>query len=136
MADITVTATSVVPGSDAQTLPVVWGETVTAGMSVYKAADGLWYKAQNDGTAIEAGSTKLGIALSGGAVNQPGTVQTGGTITIGATVVVGGVYIVSSAYGGVAPFADISTNRLSILGYAPTTTTLIVNPIATGITHA
>lgn len=134
MADITVTATSVVPGAGATiNKDYYFGETVTAGMSVYlKSSDTKIYKAQCDGTPAEAAI--FGVALNGGAVNQPAFVQTSGLITIGATVVATGVYVVSSTYGGIAPHADLaSTNYLSIVGYATTTGILYLTPNATGV---
>lgn len=136
MADLTITAGSVLPGTDAVTTPGTAGETLTAGMAVYlKASDGKFWKAQSDGTAAEGAI--IGVALNGASAGQPVLVQTGGTITIGATVVVGGIYIVSAAAGLICPFADIATLQiLGIIGWAPSATTLLVKPQATAIVHA
>lgn len=140
MADISVTATAVVKSTGANSNAVIWGETVTAGMCVYLAADGKWYKAvtTSGGTAIQAGSLGLGIAQTGGAANQPGFVQTTGDLTIGATIAVGVFYYVSqTAAGGFSLPADLGTGDYSsIIGYGKTTAVMTVLPIATGLTLA
>lgn len=139
MADLSITAASVVKGSGATVNNLkLAGETITAGMSVYlKSTDDRWYKAQSDGTAEEAGSGGLAVALNGASAGQPLFVQTAGTITIGATVAVGTVYVVSAAYGGICPVADlVSTRYLSILGYASAAGTLTINTNATGVALA
>lgn len=137
--DLSVTATLVLKAADTQVNNTSnFGETVTAGMSVYKkASDGLWYKAQCDGTAEESGTVGLGVALNGGAVGQPAVVAVGGTVTIGATVTVGIIYCVSATFGGICPSADLaSTNKVSILGYGATATTISLDINATGIIKA
>lgn len=137
MADITVTSTSVIPGANATVLTGTAGETITAGQSVYLNASSLWMKAQCDGTALEAGSSNRGIAVTGAAINQSINVQIAGTITIGATVVATTQYIVSATAGGICPIADIaSTNYLTLLGYASTTGALVMNASATGVQKA
>lgn len=116
----------------------VFGEAVTAGQAVYlKSSDGKWWLAQCDGTAEEAGSGGVGVALNGGAANQPAAVQTGGLITIGGTVAATLVYVVSATAGGICPIADlVSTNKLTILGYATTTGVIDLRPLATGVAKA
>lgn len=140
MADLTVTATSVTKGASATVDNTAnFGETVTAGQSVYKkSTDGKWYKAQADGTAEESGvGVTTGIALNGGAVDQPAVVQTSGTINIGATATVGTIYCVSGTAGGIAPWADLaSTNKVTILGYGSTTSALLLDVNPTGIAKA
>src|SRR5262245_7735968 len=137
MPDLTITPTGVLKGSDATiNAQSVFGETVTAGMVVYKkSTDGKWWKAQADTTPEEAGQGGLGVALNGGAVDQPAFVQTGGTITIGATVAVGLLYVVSAAAGGIAPSADLVTgNKVSLLGIGATATTLLLSVHVYGVT--
>lgn len=133
MADLTITATSVVPGADASVQQGIAGETITAGNSLYiKAADGKLWKAQCDGTAEEA--TCVGVALNGAAPNQPVGYVTSGTVIIGATTSKATTYVVSATAGGIAPQADlVATNRISYVGYATDATgTLIVNRRLTG----
>lgn len=129
MADLTITAASVAPSTDAVTVHGTAGETITAGMSVYlnAAAPPRWMKAQCDGTAIESGygSQGVGIARHGSLNGQPISVQTGGKIVVGATVVVGTMYAISATAGGICPMADLTTNNyVTPLGLATSTTVL------------
>lgn len=121
MADLTITAVSVVPGADASIQYGIAGETITAGQSVYtKSADGRLWKAQCDGTTEEA--TCAGVSLNGGAAGQTIGYVSGGTMTIGATTAKTTTYMVSAAAGGICPQADlVSTNKVSIVGYATDT---------------
>lgn len=124
MADISVTATSVAPVSDAATAYGTAGETLTAGQPVYRdPADSNYFKkCQKDGTVQE--SLVYGITLNGGARGQPIKVQTGGVINLGAILTVGETYIVSATAGGIAPIADVSTHYVSLLGVALTAANL------------
>lgn len=133
-ADLTITATSVTTSATPKVKNA--GETITAGQAVYvKASDGKLYKAQADGTAEEA--TAAGIALNGGAVDQPIAYQDTGDITIGATVAVGTLYVVSATAGGIAPWADLSsTNRVTLLGIGKTTGVITLDINAYGIQKA
>jgi len=136
MADLVVTPTGVLPAANTSVnRSAVWGETVTAGQSVYrKASDRRWWKAQADGTAEEAGSGGLGIALGGGAAGQPAAVATAGDVTIAATVVNGMVYVISAAAGGIAPHADlIAGQRVSVVGYGKPTGLIQLDCNPTGI---
>lgn len=135
MADLVITAANVKKGSNA-TLnhDYVAGESVTAGQPVYKkASDQKLYKTQCDGTAEEA--SFFGIALHAASLDQPVVAQTSGEITIGATTVAGTVYVVSATAGGIAPNADlVSTNKVTLIGYAKTTAILVISPLVTGVT--
>lgn len=134
MADLTVTAASVVNSSGAIQSGTA-GETITAGMALYlKASDSKLYKAQCDGTAAEA--TLVGVSLHAALAGQPlAYAGNGNTINIGATTAKT-PYVVSAAAGAVAPVADLVTgNYISILGIASGTTgvmTLAINN--TGVT--
>lgn len=128
MADITVTATSVVKGSGATIATnETFGETVTAGQAVYKSTtDGLIYK--SDANSAAAAKTVYGVALNGGAVSQPASVLTAGPITIGATVAVGTIYVLSGTAGGIAPHGDLASGMTTcIIGVATSTTVINVN---------
>lgn len=140
MADLSITAANVAVSASARVNNTAnAGETITAGMSVYlKAADGRWWKAQCDGVIAESGSGVLrGIALHGSLAGQPLAVMEAGDIVIGATVTVGTEYYVSATAGGICPVADLaSTNYLTIVGYAITTTVIRLLMTATGIQKA
>lgn len=95
----------------------IGGEAFDAGAAVYLAANGKWMKSQCDGTAIEAGSENLGIALGscdgdGGRISVavPGAVVSLGTGTAGV------VYCPGTTAGALNPIADLaSTNKVTPL---------------------
>lgn len=137
MADVSITAANVVPGSDASYGTGTAGVALTAGQSIYLDTNTSTYKlAQANGTATVAGSGGVTIALSNAAAGQPVSYLLSGPVTIGGTLVKAGVYVVSAANaGGIAPIADLgSGNYLSILGYASTTGILTALRSATGVT--
>lgn len=121
MADLTITAGSVVAASGASIERGIAGETITAGQALYlKSSDSKLWKAQSDGTTEE--STVIGIALNGGSVNQSITYAVDGTVNIGATTAKTTVYVLSAAAGGICPQADlVSTNKIVYIGYATAT---------------
>ena len=110
MADLTPTVTEVLPGTGARMNRLICGAAVTPGEVIYKkAADGLAYLAQADGTLEEA--TVAGIALNGAGIGQPVTYQQPGVeITIGSTAALtrGEIYCLSFTPGKIAVEADIS----------------------------
>lgn len=122
MADITITAASVVAGAGARTENGIAGAAVTAGQIVFldSATTGKWQLADADAaTAAARGQGKIGVALNGAALNQPLAVQTEGPITIGATVVAGTAYYLSPTPGGIAPLADIlAGDYVTLVGIA------------------
>lgn len=117
-ADLTITATSVVPDDGYQYVDMVAGETITAGQVVYQSSSGVCKKAHCETSATTA--TVKGIALNGGATSQPIRVMTAGTYTVGDTTTVGKIYVLSTA-GLIAPVSDLAQNDyVSILGVATT----------------
>lgn len=128
MADITVTAANVVPGTNATIeRNYVAGATITAGQTVYlDTATSTWKLA--DANLSQAAAVLGGVALHGASANQPLAVQTRGQITIGATVAVGTIYQLSGTAGGIAPAADAVTGwYASILGVAITAAIIDIN---------
>jgi hypothetical protein len=128
MADLTITATSVVAGADSIQVHGILGETVTAGQVLYQdTTTGKWFKADNN-AGTELVRKAQGIALNGGAVNQPVTVHKRGAITIGATLTAGTAYYLSDTPGGICPLADLlSGEYVVLLGLAASTTVLNVD---------
>lgn len=122
MADLTITAASVVPGTNARFKRGTAGESITQGQPVYlKASDSRYWLAQNDGTSAEADAK--GIATNAAAAGQEVKIQVGGLITIGATVAVGKTYDVSAAYGAICPDADVGSGKYKkVLGVGYSTT--------------
>jgi hypothetical protein len=124
-ADLSVTAASVAPSSDAVLTAGTAGEALTAGQAVYKkASDGKWYKADCNSATAEVRAAS-GIAATGSATGQPVVVQTGGSITIGATLTAGVVYYLSGTAGGIRPVADNTTGDYpQAVGIATSTSVL------------
>lgn len=135
MADISITAANVLPGSNARTENGTFGATVTQGQAVYlDASDGKYKLADND-NATAAVRRPRGIALNAGSNGQPATIQTSGSITIGGTLTAGTVYVLSSTAGGIAPQADLASgDDVVILGVATSTTALALDIQISGVT--
>lgn len=134
MADLSITAASVVRGTDSQQPDqMTAGATITAGQAVYKdTSDNDKAKlADNDDTSAKA--TAWGIALNGAASGQPVLVHRQGPITIGATLTVGETYVLSSTAGGICPIGDLGTgDYVTHLGIATSTSSLAVKIHASG----
>jgi hypothetical protein len=113
MADVSVTAASVVKASDTQMIDGILGATVTAGQTLYlDVTTNTWKLA--DANASVTTATVGGIAMNGGSSGQPVKVANGGSLNPGFTVVVGTTYVQSATPGAIAPIADIAS------GYYPT----------------
>jgi len=131
MADLTLTATSVVRVSGA-TEQGTSGATLTAGMGVYKDPSDALFKIA-DCTTSTTTATLYGIALNGASTGQPVLVQKSGTVTIGATIVVGGTYVLSTA-GKFCPIADLTTaDKVTYGFYGATAANATLINISTGI---
>lgn len=124
MADLSVTATSVVAAAGATIVDGILGATTTAGQTAYKDTSagttpptyGLC-----DADGADAVATLAGIFLTGGAAGQRCQVLVAGDWNPGGTVTVGGVYVTSDTAGGIAPVADLTSNwKTTIVGVATT----------------
>lgn len=138
MADLSITAASVLAGTGATTRRGQAGETITAGQAVYlDTGDSQWKLADSDSATAAVrgeGSAGLGIALNGASDGQPITVLTEGPITIGATLTAGVAYYLSDAPGGICPVGDLATGDYpAVIGIATSTTVLNVDPNASGV---
>jgi len=120
MADLTITAGNVLFTTGTKADGVA-GAAITAGQALYLDSTTTTLKlAQSDGTAAEVAA--VGIALNAAGSGQTVVyAQNGSVINIGATTAKSTTYHVSTAAGGVAPQADVSTNRICRLGYATAT---------------
>lgn len=133
MADIAITATSVVGSGSATRETGSAGEAITAGQAVYLDSATNKYKL-SDANATGA-KTVRGIALNGAALNQPVVVQKDGPITIGATLVAGTTYCLSATAGGICPQADLTTgDDVVVIGVAASTSVLNINIQTPGVT--
>jgi hypothetical protein len=134
MADLAITAASVMAGADAVLEHGRFGDTIIQGKVVFRDVDTLRYEiADNDGaTALK---TARGIALNAGADGQPGTIHRQGDLTIGAVLVPGTKYCLSSTAGGICPQADLgSGDKVVIIGVAKSAAVLTVNIQEPGVT--
>jgi hypothetical protein len=133
MADISITAANVVPGSDAVRESGTAGATITAGQLVYLDTSDMKYKLA-DANGASALRVPNGIALNGASNGQPLSVQKGGDITIGGTLTAGIPYFLSDTPGGLCPLPDIGTGEYScIVGIAKSTSVLAVNIQPSGV---
>ena len=134
MADLTITATSVLAGTDATTEIRPAGATITAGQVVYLDSATDSYKLADADSATAAVRSPRGIALNGGASGQPIQIIRSGSVTIGATMTAGLFYYLSKVAGGICPVADIASGGYSVsLGGATSTTVLKINMTETGV---
>ncbi len=118
MADLVITASSVAATSGIQAKEIA-GETITAGMPVYKHTDGKLYKATcEDASALKA--VVVGISLHASLANQPLVILTASgsiaTMNPGATVAVGQTYVLSET-GLIAPISDLASSDYVTLLY-------------------
>ncbi|WP_127524581.1 hypothetical protein [Mesorhizobium sp. Z1-4] len=134
MTDISVTAASVVAGTNAVTENGRAGATITAGQVVYKdASDGKFKLADSDsGTA--AVKVAYGIALNGAADGQPLSVAKKGDVTFNAVLTAGTAYYLSETAGGIQPQADVASEDVIFLGLAKSTTVLALDIQIPGVT--
>jgi hypothetical protein len=136
MADITITAASVLASSSAvRRKEYNFGyAAATAGQHVYLDSSNLWQRVDSNAAATGNEITALsGITLNGGGSNQPADVcvydtdfTPGGTLT-------NGLAVYSSVNAG-AITHDIPTTGAypRVLGLAKSTTKMVLNPTASG----
>lgn len=135
MVDISVTATAVVPGSNASIQHGWSGATITAGKVVYKeAATGKYKLADSNG--VGEIKTAAGIALNAASDGQPISIITAGDMTMNAALVGGSVYYLSETPGGIEIVADVAAADVVIIGVAKSTTVLTVGIRIPGVTLA
>ncbi len=134
MADLTITAASVVKGANAVLEAGTSGATITAGQVVYRDSSYKYQLCDADSATADAKKIR-GVALNGASDGQPLTILKDGEVTIGATLVAGTTYVLSDTAGGIAPQADLgSGDDVSILGSAKSTSIISVKINNTGAT--
>lgn len=135
MADISVTATSVVPGSACSiSRNANAGATITAGQVVYLEASSGTYKLADCNSATAAVRSPVGIALNGASSGQPLAVANAGPVTFNAAFTAGVVYYLSGTAGAIRPVADNTTGDYPVsLGMATSTTVLNVKIQEAGV---
>lgn len=128
MADLSITASQVIKGTNAITKSGIAGEAITAGQTVYvdTANSNVIKLADADNTALTA--TMAGVTLHAASTSQPIEYQTAGDITLGAaaSMTVAEIYLLSDTAGGIAPEADLATSLdwVSLVGVATSASVL------------
>lgn len=120
MADLAVTASQLLPASDAVLDGGTSGEAIAQGDWLYlKASDSRLYKADNDAAAAEAADVVGQALTAAAAAGQPVRYAKGGTVVqgAGAAPVRGTVYVLSATAGKACPAADLASGkRVTVLG--------------------
>lgn len=125
MADISITAASVIAGADTRRGSGTAGASITAGQVLAYDSSAGTYKLCDVNSASAWQRLPVGIALHAASSGQPITFQTGGAITIGAALTLGAAYYASGTAGGIRPAADNTTGDYpALLGIAISTTVL------------
>lgn len=131
MADLSVTASSVVPQAGATIKSGTAGEAISAGELVYLNTTTNTIDLA-DANAL-ASAAVVGIAVCSAATGQPVSFVSAGPVALGSILTAGAVYVLSSTAGGLAPVADLSsTEYTSIIGVASSATVLNVKINNTG----
>lgn len=135
MADLVITAASVLSSGRNRIDHGTAGAAVTAGQAVYKDAATANYLLADSNSATVAARTPVGIALHAAANGQPLAVQQDGDITIGATLTAGTDYWLSDTPGGICPRADVGSGENAVfMGVAKSTSVLSLEIKASGVT--
>lgn len=113
MADLSVTASSVVPDASAK---IVYngraGEALAQGkQAYYNSTTKKWMLADANAAGAEARAAK-GTVLNAAALNQPVAIATDGKVDFGSAIFTAGTdYYLSDTPGGICPIADVGTGE-------------------------
>ncbi len=137
MPDISIGDTAVTVSSDAAVNPILLGATAVPGdVLYYDTVSSSWKLADADASASAGSGTDayLMMALSGGASGQRIVAAAAGvTVTMDAVLTKGTVYYLSTTAGGMTNTAPSTGDFLAIVGYATSTTTLVLMLKSTGV---
>jgi len=135
MADLApVVATVISAGTNFKT--AIAGATLIQGDVIYLDSTDS-NKAKLADASAAATATVAGICVTPSLSGQPVLYTAVDTIAIGATVATGEMYVLSATAGKIAPLADlVSTNIVSIIGIASSTTEIDIQLQNTGIITA
>lgn len=128
MADLVITAASVVAGAGTSNETGLAGEAITAGRAVYQDEVTRKFLLADSNSATAAARKAKGIALNGAALNQPLAILRSGDLTIGAVLTPGTAYYLSDTPGGICPVADVGAGEyVCLLGLAKSASILAVD---------
>lgn len=137
MADLLVTDTSVLKGTDSDIYNGLAGATIVAGQCVYLNTTTNKLLLADANASVTAANVK-GIALHGSADGQPLQIAVSGTLSLttsgaGTTLVIGTPYFLSATPGGLCPPGDLATGMFTTeVGVGKTATTLVLGIKASG----
>ena len=133
MADLSITAASVVQGTGATLRQVTAGATITQGQPVYLDTTESYRAKRCDADVLES-AVCAGIALNSVSSGQPLLILVSGNLTINAVATVGQLYVVSTGIGAIAPYSDLATgDYVTYLGVATSTTVIAVQIQISGV---
>lgn len=142
MADLSITAGSVIASAAAVIQEGVAGATITAGQALYKDSSASNVLKLADADASAAAANCVGIALNGGSTGQPikftaddPDFTPGATLSL-SVATVKGVYVLSATAGGIAPAADLAAGMYPVFIMSVKSTTKAVLKIAPQVTAA
>ena len=131
MADISITASAVVPSSSAVYKYATAGATITAGQLIYLDtadldANGIGKAKLSDANGAAALRVVDGITVGGASAGQPVAIVTYDTaLVVGSGLTANNILILSDTPGGIAPSADLGAGEyLSVIGVVKTATTI------------
>ena len=139
MADVSVTAGSVLPGASAKIVQYTAGAAITTGQVVYYDSSTNTVKLADADLSLAAAAA-IGIAVStAAAANLPVLVNledddftVGGTLSLSITGQ-NNVYVASDTAGGIMPVGDLDVgDYVTFLGVAKSTTKMKLKPLAGG----
>lgn len=134
MADLTITASSVVPGAGAVVKSAIAAVAITAGQLVYIDANG--QAALADANAATTDNV-VGMATNNAAASQPVNYVAKGLVDVGSVLTAAAVYVLSSTARGICPVADLgSTEYTTIIGVAVDANTLEIDIKVSGVVTA
>jgi hypothetical protein len=134
MADLAITSTAVVAGSNSVRDVGTAGETIAAGKALYYDTTSAKWKLADSNSATAAARVASAIALNSASLNQPVSVLKSGDLTVNAVLTAGVAVYLSDTPGGLCPVADVGTGEYpQIVGIAKSTTVLAVQFQAAGV---
>jgi hypothetical protein len=135
MADLSITAASVVADPSAIQESGQAGEALTAGKIAYLDPTSRKLMLADSNSATAAARKARGMVLNSGALNQPVRICTGGEVTVGSVLTKGTIYALSETPGGLQPVADLASGEdVCIIGVALSTSVLDISINAPGVT--
>ncbi|RVQ20395.1 hypothetical protein [Sinorhizobium meliloti] len=128
MADLVLTPSAIIAGSNSAQEHGTAGEPITAGKVVYKSATTKKWMLADSNSATTAARQAGAIALSGASDGQPITVHKSGDLTVDAVLTAGQAVYLSDTAGGLCPLADVGAGEyVCLIGLAKSTTVLAVD---------